>query len=100
MTVYTFTVVRPNSLDPLEVISDATRQAQAESLVKEGREGLNPANRDSLSCHYEVEGQDVYLVVRGEEAPVRHVAGQMNTRYGHSEPKVESFEELPGDTSA
>jgi hypothetical protein len=39
-------------------------------------------------------------VVRGEEAPVRHVAGQMNTRYGHSEPKVESFEELPGDTSA
>ena len=24
MTVYTFTVVRPNSLDPLEVISDAT----------------------------------------------------------------------------
>lgn len=93
MAVYTFTVVRPNSLDPLEVISDATRQAQAESLVKEIRENVNPENRESLSCHYEVEGQDIYLVVCGEEAPVRHVASQMNTRYGNPEPRVQTFDE-------
>ena len=64
------------------------RQAQAESLVKET---ANPDNPDSLSCHYAVEGQDIYLVVRGEEAPVRHVAGQMNTRYGQPEPKIEEI---------
>jgi hypothetical protein len=32
-------------------------------------------------------------VVRGEEAPVRHVASQMNTRYGNPEPRVQTFDE-------
>lgn len=89
-TLYRFKVVRANSLDPLEVIADATRQAQAESLV---REKQNPDNPDSLSSRYEINGTDVELVVEGEEAPVAHVASQMNTRYGHPEPKLEASED-------
>lgn len=85
---FRFIVNRVNSLDPLEVIADATRQAQAESLVKEKKSFGTP---DGLSCHYEIDGTDVCLVVRGEEAPVRDIAGQMNTRYANPEPKVEEI---------
>lgn len=85
-TIYSFTITRANSLDPLEVIADATRQAQAEGLVKEKH---NPHSPDSLSFDYNLDGEDFDLVVWGaEEVPVQHVASQMNTRYGHPEPKV------------
>jgi hypothetical protein len=90
-TIYRFAITRPNSLDPLEVIADATRQAQAEGLA---REAINPGSPDSLSCHYEVDGTTAVLVVEGtEEAPVADIAGLMNTRYGHPEPKVEEVTE-------
>lgn len=94
-TVYSFTIKRANSLDPLEVIHDATRQAQAESLVRELR---NPDNTDSLSFYYNLDGTDFDLMVQGtEEAPVRHVASLMNTRYGQPEPKVEEVTHVGSD---
>lgn len=98
ITVYRFTITRPNSLDPLEVIADATRQAQAEGLA---REAINPGSPDSLSCNYEADGTDAVLVVEGtEEAPVADIAGLMNTRYGHPEPKVEEITRFDSEISS
>lgn len=93
-TIHRFTVSRcATTLDPLEVVADATRQAQAEQVVGmlKSRDGMY--DRDALDYYYENDrcSGEAYvdLIVWGADRLHVHTAAlTLHGRYeGHPEPQ-------------
>ena len=96
-TIHQFTVSRcATTLDPLEVIAGASRQAQAEQVVGTL---MDPADEEALNFYYEDDhcGAEVHvdLIVWGTDEDHVHAAARtLHNRYeGHAEPQ-EIVEEL------